>query len=231
MLISTHPLFKPLKGINVITKKIGILLTVLFFWVLLAPMAQAGTILIIKTSLNKDSKSDLLGDSLFKKATDLKLEVEQISLKNYTLPFCDGHEGAAYDNPQVKELHDKIKKASVIIITAPIYNFAVSAATKNLYELTSHPHKDILAGDAWRGKVVAFAGASGSPKSLMAPLSFLNTLILDGKCIIVPEIVMTSGDDIKEKAPTKEINDRLDNLLAQTQLLGKAVEAKPADKK
>lgn len=220
-----------MKGIDLMMKKIGMLFILTLCGVLAAPLAHAAKILILQTSLNKESKSDLLANALFKKAKELQLDVEQLSLKNYPLPLCDGHEGASYDNPQVKVIHDKIKNASVIIIAAPVYNFAVSAGTKNLYELTSHPHKSVLSGDAWRGKIVGFAGASGSPKSLMAPLSFINSLMLDAKCLIIPEIVMASGDDFKGQDPSQEISDRLSSLLTQAVRLEKSFELKEEAKK
>ena len=177
--------------------------------------------LVLQTSLKKEgSRSDLLGEILFEKAQKAGFKVEKISLKAFDLPLCDGHGGAAYDHPHVKIIHDKIKQAKVILVTLPIHNYSVAASTKNLFELTTHPHKDILKGDAWRGKIVGVAAAAGSSKSLLAPLSFINTLILEQQCFIIPHYALATGDDFKDKDPIKELNDRLDKVIEEAKHLG-----------
>lgn len=178
------------------------------------------TAVVLQTSLNKkNSRSDVLGDLLFEKAVKAGFKVEKISLKDFSLPLCDGHEGSAYDDPQVKILHDKIKLAKVIFVAAPIYNYSIAASTKNLFELTSHSHKDILAGDPWRGKVVGLAVAAGSANSMLAPLSFINTLMLDQRCLVIPQFVVASGDDFKDKQPLTQLTERLDKLIEQAKRL------------
>lgn len=190
----------------------------------LAAKAEPLTAIILQTSLNeKDSRSDLLGDILFDKATKAGFKAEKVSLKDFPLPLSNGHGGSAFENSHVKTIHDKIKQAQVIFVAFPIYNYAVSASTKNLFELTSHNHKNVLAGDAWQGKVVGLVGASGSSKSMLAPLSFAGSLITDQKCHVIPHIAVASGEDFKEKEPSKELEDRLDKMIDQAKLLGAAL--------
>lgn len=193
---------------------------------LFLPTAKAEplTALVLQTSLNeKDSRSDLLGDILFDKAIKAGFKVQKISLKDFPLPLSNGHEGSAFDDKNVKTFHDKIKQAQVILVAFPIYNYAVSAATKNVFELTSHPHKNVLSGDAWMGKVVGLAGASGSSKSMLAPLGFAGSLITDQKCHVIPHIAIAINEDFKEKEPSKELSDRLDKMIDQAKRLGAAL--------
>lgn len=191
---------------------------------LISAQAEPLTAIVLQTSLNeKNSLSDLLGEILFDKATKAEFKVEKVSLKDFSIPFNNGHDGSAFDDKQVKVLHDKIKQAQVIFVTFPIYNYAVSAVTKNLFELTSHKHKDVLSGDAWMGKVVGLAGAAGSSKSMLATLGFAGSLITDQKCHIIPYIAVATNEDFKEKEPTKELIDRLNNMVEQAKRLGKAL--------
>lgn len=186
--------------------------------------AEPLTAIILQTSLNeKDSRSDLLGNILFDKVTKAGFRVEKVSLKDFPLPLNNGHDGTAFDNSYVKTLHDKIKQAQVIFIAFPIYNYAVSAATKNLFELTSHQHGNTLSGDAWAGKVVGLAGASGSSKSMLAPLGFAGSLITDQKCHIIPHIAVATKEDFKEKEPTQALEDRLSNMVEQAKRLATAL--------
>ncbi|WP_032113067.1 NADPH-dependent FMN reductase [Candidatus Paracaedibacter symbiosus] len=201
-------------------KKIISYLTLLIGFCLSTVNAEPITAIVLQTSLNKtDSRSDLIGEILYDKATKAGFKVEKISLKDFPLPLCDGHGGAAFDDPNVKILHAKIKEAKAIFVAFPVYNYAVSAGTKNLFELTSHPHKDILSGDAWGGKVVALIGSAGSPKSMLAPLSFADSIMTDQKCHIVPHITIANADDFKDKKPTKELDERLNKIVEQAKQL------------
>jgi FMN reductase len=78
-----------------------------------------------------------------------------------------------------------IGEASAILLTAPIYNFDVNAAAKNLVELT---------GDAWEGKIVGFACSAGGRSSYMSVMSLANSLMLDFRCLIVPRFVYATKD-------------------------------------
>lgn len=205
-------------------KKSIIYLGLLVGFLLPTAKAEPLTAIILQTSLNeKDSRSDLLGNILYDKAIKAGFKVEKASLKDFPLPLSNGHGGSAFDDSHVKTLHDKIKQAQVIFVAFPIYNYAASAATKNLFELTSHKHNDTLPGDAWQGKVVGLAGASGSSRSMLAPLSFAGSLITDQKCHVIPHIAIATNEDFKEKEPTKELADRLDKMVEQAKRLGEVL--------
>ena len=179
--------------------------------------AYAQQILVISCSLNPESRSAKLAHDAVAFLKSKGQSVDFIDLRNYRLPLANGHDQSAYDNPQVKELHDRIAKAQAVIIASPIYNYAVAASTKNLVDLTTHPHKNILTGKAWRNKVVGFMGASGGQGSLLAFFPFLNSLMMDSQVVVVPTFVMASSSDFNDKGEvSSDIKQRIEELSSAT---------------
>lgn len=182
--------------------------------------------LVISCSLNPTSN----GVNLAKYAVDhLKTQgqdVELIDLRDYKLPMANGHDQSAYDDPQVKVLHDKILKAGAILIVAPIYNNNVAAVAKNLVELTTHAHKDVLSGKAWRGKVVGFMGTAGGRGATWSFFPFINGLMVDSKIVFVPSFVLATGEDFNESGlVTDEIKKKVDVLDMEMIRFSSALEA------
>ena len=72
--------------------------------------------------------------------------------------------------------------------------YDLNAAAKNFIELT---------GRAWTNKVVGFICAAGGKGSYMSVTSFMNSLMLDFRCIIIPRFVYTDAsgfdDDNNQK--------------------------------
>ena len=150
--------------------------------------------LVISCSLNKNSKSRIMA----KHAYDLYCKDSKfLDLQNMNIPFCDGND--CYDNPVVKELNQIIKDAKSIIIASPIYNYDLNAVAKNLMELT---------GSSWTNKIVGFICAAGGEGSYMSVTSYMNSLMLDFRCIIIPRFVYTDGSGFDKnyniQAPIKE---------------------------
>src|SRR5687768_14993670 len=77
-------------------------------------------LLVISCSLNPHSRSAELAQYAVAHLKSKGQNVDFIDLRQYNLPIANGHDQSAYDNPQVKEIHDRILKAQAIIITAPI---------------------------------------------------------------------------------------------------------------
>jgi len=175
--------------------------------------SNAPHFLVISCSLSKNSHSALLAVQAVKDLKDQGQLVEFVDLRNDILPIANGHEGSAYDNPQVKKIHDQIGKADGIIIASPIYLNSIAATTKNLIELTAHQHKSVLSGKVWRNKVVAFMGASGGKSSTYSFFPLINSLIIDSKIVFVPTFVMASNDDFDSKNQfTDDIKQRIENV-------------------
>ena len=116
-----------------------------------------------------------------------------IDLQDYDLPMCDGD--SCYNNQQVQEIRAKIEQAKGIILATPIYNFNAAASAKNLIELT---------GDAWDNKIVSFLCAAGGKSSYMSILPLANSLMLDFRCVILPNYVYEglTGPGDRELGPT-----------------------------
>lgn len=179
--------------------------------------AYAQQILVISCGLNPGSRSAKLAQEAVESLKSKGQSVDLIDLRTYALPFANGHDQSAYDHPQVKELHDRIAKADGILIASPIYNYGVAASTKNLVDLTTHAHKNILTGKAWKNKVVGFIGASGGQGSLLASFPFLNGLMMDSKIVIVPTLVMASSSDFNAQGNvSSDIKKRIAELSSHT---------------
>ncbi|MBX9804505.1 MAG: NAD(P)H-dependent oxidoreductase [Alphaproteobacteria bacterium] len=169
--------------------------------------------LVISCSLNPDSRSAILAKGAFDYLKSHGQDVELLDLRDYKIPLANGHEQSAYDDPQVKVIHERIAKAKGIIIAAPIYNNSVGAVAKNLMELTTHAHKTILTGKAWENKVVGFMGTSGGPGSRWAFMPFLNSLTIEASVVVVPNFVMATGGDFNDKKqPNEETQKRIEEL-------------------
>jgi len=77
-----------------------------------------------------------------------------------------------------------VGRADGILLATPIYNYDVSAATKNLVELT---------GKGWEGKVAGFLCTAGGQGSYMSVMALANSLMLDFRTVIVPRFVYATG--------------------------------------
>jgi NAD(P)H-dependent FMN reductase len=160
--------------------------------------------LVISASLRPNSLSRVMGLSLAK-----ELDAEHIDLREFPLPMCDG--GAAYGDPNVGKLRERITAARVILLAVPIYNYDANAAVKNLVELT---------GGAWEYKIVGFACAAGALSSYMSIIGLANSLMFDFRCIILPRFVYATGDDFADgKISNAEIEKRLKQLAASARCL------------
>ena len=155
--------------------------------------------LVISSSLRPGSLSRQMGSFI---AGELGDAAEHIDLREYPLPLCDGE--AAYSDPNVAKLTEKIQAARVILVATPVYNYDANAAVKNVVELT---------GSAWEDKIVGFACAAGGQSSYMSIMALANSLMLDFRCVIIPRFVYATGDDFHEKnTPRPALAKRLTQL-------------------
>jgi len=141
--------------------------------------------LVFSTSLNPDSKSRAFARLAFEQLKTADPAASLVDLREIELPMCDG--ANFKKDPNVIALREKILAAQGILIAAPVYNYDLSAATKNLLEMT---------GDAWTGKIVGFLCAAGGQGSYMAPMGLMNSLMLDFRCLVLPRFVFGSNDSV-----------------------------------
>lgn len=157
--------------------------------------------MIVSCSLNTGSRSHLLAIAAEAVLKDGDCAATLVDLRDYDLPMCDGE--TTYDAPAAKELSKLIADSDVILLAAPIYNYDLNAAAKNLVELT---------GTAWKDKVVGFLCAAGGRSSYMSPMGMASNLMFDFRCVIVPRFVYAIGEDFRDAG---ELSDTIQERIAQ----------------
>ena len=159
--------------------------------------------LIISASLSPDSSSRALGESAADALRTLGKEVDFLDLRDAPLPMCDGDK--AYDDPSLDGLTGRISSAEGVLISAPVYNYDLNAAVKNLVELTG--------SNGWEDQTVGFLCAAGGQASYMSVMSFANSLMLDFRCVIVPRFVYATSRDFGDDGkPVSAIVKRIEGL-------------------
>ncbi len=162
--------------------------------------------LIFSTNLNPKSRTRVLAESAFRYYKLNNAEAEIIDLAELKLPMCDGNE--CYNDPTVKELTTTISSAVSLLIVSPIYNYDLNAAAKNLLELT---------GIGWQEKTVGFICSAGGIRSYMAVLPFVNSIVLDYRCKVIPRFVYATRDAFTAgELVDKGILRRIQDLVAAT---------------
>jgi NAD(P)H-dependent FMN reductase len=156
--------------------------------------------LILSCSLHPKSRSRIMALRLQECLG--QEEARLVDLAETALPLCDG--SSAYSHPAVQELVEQVTDADGIVVASPVYNYDLSAAAKNVVELT---------GRAWTGKVVGLMCAAGGQGSYMAGMPFLNSLMLDFRTYVVPRFVYASGVAFAEgRIVDEEVDQRVQQL-------------------
>ncbi|MDP4118432.1 MAG: flavodoxin family protein [Bacillota bacterium] len=96
-------------------------------------------VLIISTSLHKDSNSEYLAKEFEKGAKEAGNEVEFISLVGKTIGFCTGCLACQKTQKCVikddaVEIAEKVKGADVLVFATPIYYYEMSGQMKTLLD-------------------------------------------------------------------------------------------------
>ena len=170
------------------------------------------TTLLICCSLTRGSKTNLLAHEVLRAFQLDGQEVDFLELSGYDLPLCDGR--SCYAHPDVLAITERVAAADCIVFCAPVYVYDLSAAAKNLVELTG-------TGSAWFKKTVGFACMAGTVASFMAVMPFANSLMLDYKCVIVPKFVYVTAAAFTGNALADEnIRQRLACLATDVACLG-----------
>src|SRR6188508_1458978 len=169
--------------------------------------------LVVSTSGNPDSNSRRMGRVAFTHLQKVKADCEWLDISELGLPLCDAD--TCYVQPAAQKLSTVIKSADAILVATPVYNYDVSAAAKNMVELT---------GSAWENKIVGFLCAAGGMSSYMSVMAFANSLMLDFRSVIIPRFVYATGDafdgdDLKDKKVRKRIEELADELIRFGQAL------------
>ncbi len=158
--------------------------------------------LVISTSANPDSNSRKMGQLAFDYLKKANVDCRWLDTRELNLPICDAD--TCYADPAVKDIAAAITAADGILIAAPVYNFDVSAAAKNMIELT---------GKAWNEKIVGFLCAAGGQGSYMSVMAYANSLMLDFRCTIIPRFVFATGEAFGDDGkPYRQVTKRIQDL-------------------
>jgi len=169
--------------------------------------------LVVSTSGNPDSNSRRMARIAFAHLQQAKVECEWLDISELNLPLCDADK--CYTEPAAQKLDVLIAAADAILVATPVYNYDVSAAAKNMVELT---------GSSWENKIVGFLCAAGGMSSYMSVMPFANSLMLDFRCVILPRFVYATGDSFKgDELKDKKVLKRIEDLVTETIRFGQAL--------
>lgn len=161
--------------------------------------------LVISASGSPDSNSRRLGRIAFAHLQKIEADCEWLDLRELELPLCDG--GACYAAAGAQKLNAAIASADGILVAAPVYNYDVSAAAKNMIELS---------GKSWEDKIVGFLCAAGGMSSYMSVMAYANSLMLDFRCVIIPRFVYATGNAFDgDKPADPKIMQRVEQVAAE----------------
>ena len=133
---------------------------------------------VVSTALKAGSKTRTAADLTAARLAKEGMSVDLIDLAAEPLPACDGF--ACYQDERVHVMTRRVRAADLIAVCFPVYNYQPNAAAKNFVELTN---------DAWKDKVVTFVANAGGDRSYLAPLPLANALMVDHRCVIVPQFL------------------------------------------
>src|SRR3954454_24447163 len=169
--------------------------------------------LVVSTSGNPESNSRVMGQTAMAQLEKRKVDAQWLDLRELELPLCDADK--CYANAGVRKLNDSIQSADGILVAAPVYNYDVAAAAKNMIELS---------GSAWEDKIVGFLCAAGGTSSYMSVMAYANSLMLDFRSVIIPRFVYATGGSFDDDKITDEklivrIEQVADELIRFTEAL------------
>ena len=159
---------------------------------------------IIATSLDEESKSQILAKFFETQLKEKDISCERIDLRNLDLPMAGTNEG--WNSPDAVVLKKSVERASHIVFAVPIYSYDVNAAAKNVIELI---------GKSFTKKVVGFICSAGGTNSYMSVMGFANHLMLDFRSIIVPRFLYVNKQTNWESddSLSPEIEERMKRLV------------------
>jgi len=141
-------------------------------------MSNSLTALVVSTALRPGNKTLTAARFFADRLAAGGARIDLLDLAAVALPQCDG--GPCYADPGVIAMTTRVAAADLIALCFPVYNYQPNAAAKNLVELTNA---------AWKDKVVTFVANAGGDRSFLAPLSLANALMVDHRCVIVPQFL------------------------------------------
>ncbi|MFM7108102.1 MAG: NADPH-dependent FMN reductase [Planctomycetaceae bacterium] len=134
--------------------------------------------LVVSTALRPGNKTATAARFVQARLEAAGVSVDLVDLAVEPLPLCDG--AACYQDERVTAMTARVAAADLLVVCFPVYNYQPNAAAKNFVELTNQ---------AWKDKVVTFVANAGGDRSFLAPLPLANSLMVDHRCVIVPQFL------------------------------------------
>lgn len=96
-------------------------------------------VLVISSSLRKNSNSDALAEEFARGAAESGNEVERVSLAGKNMAFCRGclacqKTGKCVIDDDAVEIAEKIRNADIVVLATPIYYYSISGQLKTLFD-------------------------------------------------------------------------------------------------
>lgn len=137
--------------------------------------------LVVSTALKPASKTLAAARAVMSRLAAGGMQVDLVDLAVSPLPQCDG--ATCYQDDRVKAMTERVKAARLVVLCFPVYNYQPNAAAKNFIEVTN---------DGWKDKVVSLIANAGGDRSYLAPMPLANSLMVDHRCVIVPQFLYLS---------------------------------------
>jgi FMN reductase len=134
--------------------------------------------LVVSTALKPGNKTATAARFFADRLAAAGAAVDLVDLATEPLPPCDG--ATCYADERVLAMTKRVEAADLIVVCFPVYNYQPNAAAKNFVEVTNA---------AWKDKVVTFVANAGGDRSFLAPLPLANALMVDHRCVIVPQFL------------------------------------------
>lgn len=96
-------------------------------------------VLVVSSSLRKESNSEILADSLIRGAVERGHEVGKVTLRDKSIDFCKGclvcqKTGRCVIADDAVEIAEKMLKAEVVVFATPIYYYEMSGQMKTMLD-------------------------------------------------------------------------------------------------
>lgn len=167
-------------------------------------------ILAFDGSGRKNSINRNIMDHVITKAKECGgVEITQINLMDYDLPFYNGDLEAEHGLPKgVQELKELFRAHDGFLIASPEYNGSFTPLLKNALDWVSRPEKD--KPTPFQGKVAGLVTASGGKLGGLRNIYQLNTLLFTLGTMVLPNIVSIGfyNDAIDENNTLKNENEQ-----------------------
>ena len=155
---------------------------------LLAKCDVEAMYLVISTSLNVRSRSRLIANRAHELLTQRSSQVNLLDLSQYDLPIDCGRPPS---DESTREATQRVAEAAGVVFVLPVYRNEVAVAARNLVQ---------LCGSGMQRKVVGLMAVADDVAAHVSTLAFANTLMLEHKCFIIPDLVFAKSGSLTESS-------------------------------